>query len=83
MNKIEQIVLQAILEQNGLSQDEYDLESSFAYNGIESIDMVETLIEIEDVLRIEGIGEVELYSHDIDVHKDNFYSLVKYVEGKL
>lgn len=83
MNKIEQIVLQAILEQNGLSEDEYDLESSFAYNGFESIDMVETFIEIEDVLRIEGIAEVELYSHDIDVNEDNFYSLVKYVEGKL
>ncbi len=83
MNKIEQVVLQAILEQNGLSEDEYDLLDSFAYQGIESLDMVETMIEIEDALRIEGIGEVELYSHDIDVHEDNFYSLVKYVEGKL
>lgn len=83
MNKVEQIVLQAILEQNGLSEDEYHLESCFAYNGLESIDMVETMIEIEDVLLIEGIGQVDLYSHDIDVHEDNFYSLVKYVEGKL
>ncbi len=83
MNKIEQIVLQAILEQNGLSEDGYHLESSFAYNGLESIDMVETMIEIEDVLRIEGIGEVELYSHDIDVHEDNFYTLVELVRSKL
>ncbi len=83
MNKIEQIVLQAILEQNGLSEDEYNLSYSFADQGIESLDMVETMIEIEDALRIEGIGEVELYSHDIDVHEDSFYALVKYVEGKL
>ncbi len=77
MNKIEQIVLQAILEQNGLSEDEYHLESSFAYNGLESIDMVETMIEIEDQLQI------DLDFHEIDVHEDNFYTLVKYVEGKV
>ncbi len=77
MNKIEQIVLQAILEQNGLSEDGYHLESSFAYNGLESIDMVETMIEIEDQL------SVDLDFHEIDVNEDNFYSLVKYVEGKL
>ncbi len=77
MNKIEQIVLQAILEQNGLSEDEFDLNTSLLENGVESIDMVETLIEIEDQLG------VELDFHEIDVNEDNFYSLVKYVEEKL
>jgi len=77
MNKIEQIVLQAILEENGLSEDEYNPNESFTSNGLESIDMVETLSEIEDQLG------VELDFHEIDVHEDNFHSLVKYVEGKL
>lgn len=83
MNKIEQIVLQAILEQNGLSEDEYDVLDSFAHQAISSLGMLETLIEIEDCLKSEGFGCVELDIGDVDVHEDNFYSLVKYVEGKL
>ncbi len=77
MTKIEKVVLDAILEVNGLYEDEFDKEESLRSNGIESVDLIETLIEIEDQL------EIELDFQDVDVNEDNFYSLVQYVEGKV
>ena len=77
MNEVEEVILQSILSQNGLNEDEFDIHSSFADNGIESIDMVETFIDIEDELGI------ELDFQEINVYEDNFYTLVQYVESKL
>lgn len=82
MFDIEDIVINSILNQNGLNKDEFDIESSFCDNGIDYIDMVETLIDIEDELNIQGYG-VELDYHGVDVHEDNFHTLVKLVRSKL
>lgn len=82
MDKIEEIVLNSILSQNGLNKEEFDIHSSFHENGIESIDMVETLVDIEDELAIQGIN-VELNYYEVDVHEDNFHTLVELVRGKL
>lgn len=77
MTKIEKVVLDAILEVNGLYEDEFNKEESLRSNGVESVDLIETLIEIEEALN------VQLDFQDVDVNEDNFYSLVKYVEGKV
>lgn len=79
---IENIILNSILTQNGLSKDEFDIEVSFHDNGIESIDMVETLIDIEDELTVQGC-DVELNYYEVDVHEDNFHTLVELVRNKL
>ena len=83
MTKIEKVVLYAILEVNGLHEDEFNKEDSLRSNGVESVDLIETLIEIEDHLHITGFGDIELDYIAVDVNEDNFYSLVKYVEGKV
>lgn len=83
MTKIEKVVMDAILEVNGLYEDEFNKEDSLRSNGVESVDLMETLIEIEDHINITGLGSVELDYIDIDVNEDNFYSLVKYVEDVL
>jgi len=77
MTEIEEVVLDAILEVNGLCEDEFNKNDSLQSNGVESVDLIETLIEIEDQL------EIELDFQEVDVNEDNFYSLVKYVEGKM
>lgn len=77
MNKIEKVVLDAILEVNGLYEDKFNKEDPLRSNGVESVDLIETLIEIEEALN------VQLDFQDVDVNEDNFYSLVKYVEGKV
>lgn len=82
MENIENIVLNSILTQNGLSKEEFDIESSFRDNGIESIDMVETFIDIEDELTVQGY-DVELNYHEVDVHEDNFHTLMELVRSKL
>lgn len=82
MLNIHDIVLQSILSQNGFNKDEFDIHSSFADNGIESIDMLETLIDIEDELAVQGFS-VELDLDEINVYEDNFYTLVQYVGSKL
>lgn len=82
MVEIENIVLNSILTQNGLNEDEFDIHGSFADNGIVSIDMLETLIDIEDELDIQGYS-VELELDEVNVYEDNFYTLLKYVESKL
>lgn len=82
MNKVEEVILQSILSQNGLNKEEFDIESSFSDNGIESIDIVETLIDIEDELNLQGY-DVELNYHEVDVHEDNFHTLVELVRNKL
>lgn len=82
MIEVEEVVLQSILSQNGLNEDEFDIHSSFRDNGIESIDMVETLIDIEDELGIQG-HNVELNYYEADVHEDNFHTLVELVRSKL
>lgn len=82
MDTIEEVVLNSILSQNGLHKDEFDIEASFSDNGIESIDMVETLVDIEDELNLQGY-DVELNYYEVDVHEDNFHTLVELVRGKL
>lgn len=82
MEKIEEIVLSSILSQNGLHKDEFDIEATFQWNGIESIDMVETLIDIEDELTIQGLN-VELNYYEVDVGWDNFHTLLELVRSKL
>lgn len=82
MIEIKEVILQSILSQNGLNEDEFDIHSSFADNGIESIDMVETLIDIEDQLTIQGY-DIELNYYEVDVHEDNFHTLVGLVRSKL
>lgn len=77
MTKIEKVVMDAILEVNGLYEDKFNKEESLRSNGVESVDLMETLIEIEEVL------EIELDFQDVDVNEDDFYSLVKYVDGKM
>lgn len=82
IHKIKLIVLNSILSQNGLNKDEFDIESCFRDNGIESIDMVETLVDIEDELNLQGY-DVELNYYELDVHEDNFHTLVELVRNKL
>lgn len=82
MDKIEEVVINSILSQNGLNKDEFDIESSFRENGIESIDMVETLVDIEDELNLQGY-DVELNYYEVDVHEDNFYTLMMLIRSKL
>lgn len=82
MSEIKEVILQSILSQNGLNEDEFDIHNSFADNGIESIDMVEVLIDIEDELGIQGY-KVELNYYEVNVHEDNFHTLVELVRSKL
>ncbi len=82
MDTIEEIVLNSILTQNGLNKEEFDIHSPFHESGIESIDMVETLVDIEDELTVQGY-DVELNYHEVDVHEDNFHTLVELVRSKL
>lgn len=82
VDKIEEIVLNSVLTQNGLNKEEFDIYSSFHENGIESIDMVETLVDIEDELIIQGY-DIELNYYEVDVHEDNFHTLVELVKDKI
>lgn len=82
MEKIEEVVLNSVLSQNGLHKDEFDIEATFQWNGIESIDMVETLIDIEDQLNLQGF-DVELNYYEMNVYEDNFYTLMMLVRSKL
>lgn len=82
MDKIEEIVLNSILTQNGLNKEEFDIHSPFHESGVESIDMVETLVDIEDELTTQGLN-VELNYHEMNVYEDNFYTLMILIRSKL
>lgn len=82
MDKIEELVLNSILNQNGLNKEEFDIHSSFHENGIESIDMVETLVDIEDELTAQGLN-IELNYYEMNVYEDNFYTLMMLIRSKL
>lgn len=91
MDKIEEIVLNSSLSQNGLNKvvfeaiyiatgidkEVFDTNELLVDNGIESIDIVEILLIIEDEL------DIELDFHEVNVYEDNFHMLVELVKGKI